>query len=92
METLIHVRIAKAGLKVAEVPSYEYPRLHGVSNLNATRDGLRVVRTMLAEWRGGRAAPGGARAVFSRGRAVRGRRLFRAGPGSAWRREEEPVL
>src|ERR1700678_834881 len=57
VETLIHVRIAKAGLKVAEVPSYEYPRLHGVSNLNATRDGLRVVRIMLAERRDGRSAP-----------------------------------
>ena len=42
--------------KVAEVPSYEYPRLHGVSNLNATRDGLRVVRTMLAERRDDRPA------------------------------------
>lgn len=57
VETLIHVRTAKAGLRVAEVPSYEYPRLHGVSNLNATRDGLRVIRTMLAEWRGGRRGP-----------------------------------
>jgi glycosyltransferase involved in cell wall biosynthesis len=56
VETLIHVRVAQAGLKVAEVPSYEYPRLHGASNLNATRDGLRVVRTMLAEWGGGRRA------------------------------------
>jgi len=56
VETLIHVRIAKAGLKVTEVPSYEYPRLHGVSNLNATRDGLRVVRTMLAERRDRRPA------------------------------------
>ena len=37
IETLIHVRVALAGLRVAEVPSYEYPRLHGVSNLNATR-------------------------------------------------------
>jgi glycosyltransferase involved in cell wall biosynthesis len=53
VETLIHVRVAKAGLSVAEVPSYEYSRIHGVSNLNATRDGLRVVRTILAE-RGGR--------------------------------------
>jgi glycosyltransferase involved in cell wall biosynthesis len=49
VETLIHVRAAKASLKVAEVPSYEYSRIHGVSNLNATRDGLRVVRTILAE-------------------------------------------
>jgi glycosyltransferase involved in cell wall biosynthesis len=49
IETLLHVRLAKAGLRVAEVPSFEYKRIHGVSNLNATRDGLRVVRTILAE-------------------------------------------
>jgi glycosyltransferase involved in cell wall biosynthesis len=51
VETLIHVRAAKAGLRVAEVRSHEYSRIHGVSNLNATQDGLRIVRTMLAEWR-----------------------------------------
>jgi glycosyltransferase involved in cell wall biosynthesis len=57
VETLIHVRAAKAGLCVAEVRSHEYSRIHGVSNLNATRDGLRVVRTILAERRaGGRGA------------------------------------
>lgn len=49
VETLIHVRVAKAGLKVAEVPSYEHSRIHGVSNLNAVRDGVRVMRTILAE-------------------------------------------
>jgi glycosyltransferase involved in cell wall biosynthesis len=49
IETLIHVRVARAGLRVAEVPSFEYKRIHGVSNLNATRDGLRVVRTIFAE-------------------------------------------
>jgi glycosyltransferase involved in cell wall biosynthesis len=49
IETLIHVRVAKAGLRVAEVPSFEFKRIHGVSNLNATRDGLRVVRTIFAE-------------------------------------------
>lgn len=47
VETLIHVRVAKAGLKVTEVPSYEYSRIHGVSNLNAVRDGVRVVRTIM---------------------------------------------
>jgi glycosyltransferase involved in cell wall biosynthesis len=52
VETLIHVRAARAGLRVAEVPSYEHPRLHGASNLNAVRDGIRVVRTILAERRG----------------------------------------
>jgi hypothetical protein len=51
------VRVALAGLRVAEVPSYEYPRLHGVSNLNAARDGMRVIRTMTAEWRGRRQEP-----------------------------------
>ena len=57
VETLIHVRVAKAGLRVAEVPSYEYPRLHGMSNLNTTRDGMRIIRTMAAEWRGRRCPP-----------------------------------
>jgi glycosyltransferase involved in cell wall biosynthesis len=61
VETLIHVRVAKAGLKVAEVPSYEYPRIHGVSNLNAVSDGVRVVRTILAGrdgWRRPAVVPG----------------------------------
>ena len=49
IETLIHVRVAKAGLVVAEVPSYEHSRIHGVSNLKAHRDGLRVLRTILKE-------------------------------------------
>jgi glycosyltransferase involved in cell wall biosynthesis len=52
IEALIHVRVALAGLRVAEVPSYEYPRLHGMSNLNTARDGMRVIRTLAAEWRG----------------------------------------
>jgi glycosyltransferase involved in cell wall biosynthesis len=51
VETLIHVRVAKAGLVVAEVPSYEHARLHGVSNLNAFRDGRRVLRTIVTERR-----------------------------------------
>jgi glycosyltransferase involved in cell wall biosynthesis len=49
IETLIHVRVARAGLRVAEVPSFEYKRIHGVSNLNAVRDGWRVVLTIFAE-------------------------------------------
>ena len=40
------MRIAKAGLEVTEVPSYEHSRLYGVSNLNAASDGLRVLRTI----------------------------------------------
>jgi glycosyltransferase involved in cell wall biosynthesis len=51
VETLIHVRVAKARLAVAEVPSFEHARIHGVSNLNAFRDGRRVLQTILAERR-----------------------------------------
>jgi glycosyltransferase involved in cell wall biosynthesis len=46
VETLINVRIAKAGLVVAEVPSFEHSRHHGDSNLNAFSDGIRVLRTI----------------------------------------------
>ena len=49
VETLINVRIAKAGLRVTEVASFERNRLHGVSNLNAFSDGLRVLRTIAIE-------------------------------------------
>jgi len=49
VETLINIRIAQAGLKVKEVASYEYSRIHGVSNLRAASDGWRVLRTILAE-------------------------------------------
>jgi glycosyltransferase involved in cell wall biosynthesis len=49
VETLINVRIAKAGLRVVEVPSFERIRHYGASNLNAFSDGLRVLRTIRAE-------------------------------------------
>ena len=57
VETLINIRIAKAGLRVAEVPSFEDPRLHGRSNLRTFRDGFRVLHTILRE-QGERAARG----------------------------------
>ncbi len=44
VETLINVRIAKAGLVIHEVPSFESSRLHGSSNLSVLRDGMRVLR------------------------------------------------
>jgi glycosyltransferase involved in cell wall biosynthesis len=49
VETLINVRIAKAGLVVHEVPSFEHPRMHGRSHLHALRDGTRVLRTIAVE-------------------------------------------
>jgi glycosyltransferase involved in cell wall biosynthesis len=51
IETLIHIRVARAGLAVVEVPSYEHARMHGVSNLHAFRDGSRVLATILTERR-----------------------------------------
>jgi glycosyltransferase involved in cell wall biosynthesis len=49
VETLINVRIAKAGLIVHEVPSYEQDRIFGQSNLHAVRDGIRVLSTIAVE-------------------------------------------
>jgi hypothetical protein len=50
IETLINIRVAANKLKIAEVCSYESSRLHGVSNLNAVTDGLRVLRTIRQEF------------------------------------------
>jgi len=49
IETLMNVRALKAGLKVTEVPSFEAERINGTSNLNAARDGWRVLMTIVRE-------------------------------------------
>jgi glycosyltransferase involved in cell wall biosynthesis len=49
VETLINIRIARAGLEVWEVPSFERARIHGESNLRTFRDGGRVLRTIVRE-------------------------------------------
>jgi glycosyltransferase involved in cell wall biosynthesis len=46
IETELNVKILKAGLKVKEVPSYEDRRVSGTSNLNAFRDGSRIIKTI----------------------------------------------
>jgi glycosyltransferase involved in cell wall biosynthesis len=51
IETLINIRAAADGLTVTEVPSTEHARIHGTSNLNTFRDGTRVLRTILSEYR-----------------------------------------
>ncbi len=50
VETLMNIRAAAYGLKIVEIPSFECCRASGVSNLKVGRDGLRVIRTILAEW------------------------------------------
>ncbi|MGW4640487.1 glycosyltransferase family 2 protein [Sphaerisporangium sp. NPDC004334] len=51
VETLLNIRAAKAGLRVHEVPSHERNRIHGESNLRVVRDGWRVLKTIVREWR-----------------------------------------
>jgi hypothetical protein len=55
VETLINLRIASAGMRITEVPSYEKDRLSGESNLKTFRDGFRVMGTILGEARRNRA-------------------------------------
>jgi len=50
IETMMNVRALQAGLQVAEVPSFENRRFMGLSNLNAFRDGFRVLGTIIKEW------------------------------------------
>jgi len=67
VETLINVRIAKAGLRVLEVPSFESRRVFGKSKLHAFSDGLRVLQTIRIEHRwGARRAAAGSRTVSRR--------------------------
>jgi Glycosyl transferase family 2 len=48
IESQILGHAALAGLRIAEIPSVEMPRLSGDSHLNARRDGTRILRAMLA--------------------------------------------
>jgi glycosyltransferase involved in cell wall biosynthesis len=56
IETLIAIRVTVARLAVVEVPSFEHSRIHGVSNLTAFSDGLRVLRMIFIERRTRKAA------------------------------------
>ena len=47
IESQILGHAALAGLRIAEVPSIEMPRLTGDSHLNARKDGTRILRAML---------------------------------------------
>lgn len=47
IETEIVCRSVVEGLRIAEIPSHEAPRMSGQSNLHAFRDGFRILGTML---------------------------------------------
>lgn len=68
IETIINCRFAAAGVRIEEVPSVELSRIYGESNLRTWSDGLRVLRTIGAEWR----------------RARRSARVGTAQPSSRW--------
>jgi glycosyltransferase involved in cell wall biosynthesis len=48
-EAKMNLRAHTLGRTVVEVPTMEVERAHGDSNLNAIRDGLRILRVILAE-------------------------------------------
>ena len=50
IETELFIKAAEIGLNVKEVPSIEYKRKNGTSNLNAVRDGLRIFLTIFKEF------------------------------------------
>jgi glycosyltransferase involved in cell wall biosynthesis len=50
VETVLHIRALRAGLRVAEVPSFEEQRIWGTSNLHTVRDGFRVLAAIKREW------------------------------------------
>lgn len=49
IEALMNIRAAKMGLNIQEIPSHERPRISGASNLNAFRDGWRVLKVIVRE-------------------------------------------
>jgi hypothetical protein len=51
IETQICLRMHKAKMKIAEVPSMEHARIYGQSNLRTFRDGWRVLMTIFRERR-----------------------------------------
>lgn len=49
IETEIFIKARKLGLNVVEVPSIEFRRAHGKSNLSVFLDGFRILKTIIRE-------------------------------------------
>jgi glycosyltransferase involved in cell wall biosynthesis len=49
IETQLTLQALAGGLKVKEVPSFEFKRIHGKSNLRTIPDGWRVLKTIIGE-------------------------------------------
>jgi glycosyltransferase involved in cell wall biosynthesis len=57
IETMMNIRALRAGLVVAEVPSFEAERIYGTGRLRTSPDGWRVLKTIVKEWFQTRATP-----------------------------------
>ena len=77
IETQLVLNAVKAGLKIQEVASLELPRRAGASNLNAFRDGCRVLKTIMAE------RPGSDSRQAARSAAINLERVTLPTPGRA---------
>lgn len=51
IETEQSIRMKKAGLKIKEVPSFEARRKNGNSRLNSFKDGWRILKTIMKEYK-----------------------------------------
>lgn len=51
IETMINIRVLRAGLRIVEVPSFESRRVWGNGRLRTVPDGWRVLKTILRERR-----------------------------------------
>ena len=49
IETAMNIKAIKSQLKVFEIPSKEFRRIHGKSNLRTIPDGFRVLSTIVKE-------------------------------------------
>jgi len=51
IETELNIQVLRANLWIVEVPCFEAARIHGASNLKTFRDGWRVLRTIIRQYR-----------------------------------------
>jgi glycosyltransferase involved in cell wall biosynthesis len=92
IETMINIRVAGSGMRVKEVSSIERLRIHGTSNLNTFRDGARVLRTILSEFRRRSAARRAEAKTAAPGRGADKAVPVLAVPGGTWYGKVDALL
>ena len=45
----MNIRALRAGLRIAEIPSFEAERIHGIGRLRTIPDGWRVLKAIVRE-------------------------------------------